>query len=99
MRLAFVCAAALAAASVTAFAEELPAGAQLAASCAMCHGTGGRSVGGNEPLAGMPKDELVRKFGEFRSGAKPATVMHQIAKGYSDAQLNLIAEFFSAQKK
>jgi cytochrome c553 len=47
----------------------------------------------------MPKEELIRKLSEFRSGAKPATVMHQIAKGYTDPQLNLIAEYFSAQKK
>jgi len=98
MRLAFVCAA-LAVAPATAFSQEPPAGAQLAASCAMCHGTNGRSAGGNEPLAGMPREELVRKFSEFRSGAKPATVMHQIAKGYTDPQLNLIAEYFAAQKK
>ena len=91
--------AALAATPVAAFSQELPPGAQLAASCAMCHGTEGRSAGGNEPLAGMPKAELVRKFTEFRSGAKPATVMHQISKGYTDAQLNLIAEYFSAKKR
>ncbi len=97
MRFAFVCAAL--AAPVIASAQELPAGGQLAASCAMCHGTGGRSVGGNEPLAGMPREELIRKLTEFRSGARPATVMHQIAKGYTDPQLKLIAEYFSAQKK
>ena len=45
------------------------------------------------------KAELVRKFTEFRSGAKPATVMHQISKGYTDQQIQLIAEYFSAQKK
>jgi cytochrome c553 len=65
----------------------------------MCHGTDGRSAGGNEPLAGMAKDELVRKVKEFRSGAKPATIMHQISKGYSDAQIDKIAAYFAAQKK
>jgi cytochrome c553 len=99
MRVALFCAAAFAAASVPSIAEELPPGAQLAASCAMCHGTEGRSVGGNEPLAGMAKQELVRKFTQFRDGTKPATVMHQIAKGYTDAQLELIAEYFSARRK
>ena len=99
MRLAVLCAAVLATAPALSSAEELPAGAQLAASCAMCHGTGGRSAGGNEPLAGMPREELVRKLGDFRSGARPATVMHQIAKGYTDDQLRLIAEYFSAQKR
>jgi sulfide dehydrogenase cytochrome subunit len=97
MRIAIVCAAVIAAAPVAVGAQE--AGRNLAAGCAMCHGTTGHSVGGNEPLAGMAKDELERKFKEFRSGAKPATVMHQISKGYSDQQLELIAAFFAAQKR
>jgi cytochrome c553 len=71
----------------------------LAASCAMCHGTNGRSAGGNEPLAGMAKADLVRKLNEFRSGAKPATIMHQISKGYTDQQIDLVAGYFAAQKK
>ena len=99
MRLAVVCAVTFTAIPVAVSGEALPPGSQLAASCAMCHGTQGRSVGGNEPLAGMAKEELIRKFTEFRSGAKPATVMHQIAKGYTDAQLDLVAEYFAAQKK
>jgi cytochrome c553 len=97
MRTAFIFAAALAAAPVTAGAQSPVA--QWAGTCAMCHGTGGHSVGGNEPLAGMPKDELVRKFKEFQTGAKPATVMHQISKGYTDAQIDQIAAYFAAQKK
>ena len=97
MRIALVCAAALMAAPMIASAQD--AGASLAASCAMCHGTSGHSVGGNEPLAGMPKDELVRKFKEFRSGSKPATAMHQISKGYTDSELEQIAAYFAAQKK
>ena len=97
MRIAIVCAAVIAAAPLAAGAQE--AGRNLAASCAMCHGTSGHSVGGNESLAGMAKDELVRKFKEFQSGAKPATVMHQISKGYTDQQLDQIAAYFAAQKK
>ena len=98
MRIASIlCAAALAVAPMTASAQS--AAAQWAGTCAMCHGTSGHSVGGNVPLAGMPKDELVRKFKEFRSGATPATVMHQISKGYSDAQIESMAAHFAAQKR
>ncbi|MDH4172220.1 MAG: c-type cytochrome [Betaproteobacteria bacterium] len=97
MRIALICAAALVAVPVVASAQD--AGNRLAASCAMCHGTAGHSVGGNVPLAGMPKDEMVSKFKAFRSGAAPATVMHQIAKGYTDSQLEQLAAYFAALKK
>jgi cytochrome c553 len=79
-------------------AQEQPDGRALAAACAMCHGTDGRSLGGAETLAGMPKDELVRKMNEFRTGAKPATVMHQLSKGYTDAQIQALADHFAAQR-
>ena len=97
MRITLVCAVALAVAPLAAHAQDTER--NLAAGCAMCHGTSGHSVGGNEPLAGMPKDELVRKFKEFQSGAKPATIMHQLSKGYTDQQLDQIAAYFAAQKK
>jgi cytochrome c553 len=34
----------------------------------------------------------------YKSGALPATLMHQIAKGYSDEQIQAIAAYFAAQK-
>ncbi|HYJ18719.1 MAG TPA: class I cytochrome c, partial [Burkholderiales bacterium] len=33
-----------------------------------------------------------------KAGTRQATVMHQHAKGYSDEQIERIAEFFAAQK-
>jgi cytochrome subunit of sulfide dehydrogenase len=36
---------------------------------------------------------------EFRDGKRPATIMHQIARGYTDAQLKAIAGHFAAQPK
>jgi cytochrome c553 len=98
MRLRLIFAAALVAIPISASAQD-NAARSLAATCANCHGTDGHSVGGIEPLAGMPKAEMVRKLGEFRSGAKPATVMHQLAKGYTEQQIDLIAGYFAAQKR
>lgn len=71
----------------------------LAATCANCHGTGGASAGVMPGLAGMPRAQIVRAMQEFRSGARQATIMHQIAKGYTDQQIDAIAGWFAAQSQ
>ena len=69
----------------------------LAATCFTCHGTDGRSVDGVPPsLAGQNRDYLLKQLQEFRDGKRPATIMHQHAKGYTDEQLALIAGYFAA---
>lgn len=70
-----------------------------AAACANCHGTNGQALSGMEALAGVNKDDMVKKMLDFKSGRKPATIMHQLAKGYSDEQIVAIAGYFAAQKK
>ena len=47
----------------------------------------------------MNQDELVKKMLDYKTGRKPATIMHQLSKGYSDAQIIAIAGYFAAQKK
>jgi cytochrome subunit of sulfide dehydrogenase len=71
----------------------------MAASCANCHGTVGVAQPGMETLAGQTKDDLLKKMLDFKSGKKPATLMHQLSKGYSDEQLEQLATYFSALKK
>jgi cytochrome c553 len=73
----------------------------MAANCAACHGTQGRAVPGSTVagLAGKPRDEIAQSLAQFKSGAKPATVMHQIAKGYGDAEIAALAEYFSKQPR
>ena len=78
-------------------AQELNTRA-LAATCANCHGTDGRSTGGMTSLAGMASADIVRKMQDFKAGKTPATIMHQLSKGYSDEQITLIAGWFAAQK-
>lgn len=71
----------------------------LAASCANCHGTNGVAQQGMESLAGQSKEDLLKKLQDFKSGKKPATIMHQLSKGYTDEQLEALAEYFSKLKK
>ena len=74
--------------------------AGLAATCANCHGTQGRTVGNAlPPLAGRNREAMLEQLRAFRSGARPATIMHQLTKGYSDAQLEQIATYFSRQPR
>lgn len=71
-----------------------------AASCASCHGTEGRSPGTVPSLAGRSKADLLLIMQEFKQGKrKTATIMHQYAVGYSDQQLERIADFFSRQAR
>jgi cytochrome c553 len=99
MRSAWLVAAALLTLPVGAAGQEPARGRNLAAACATCHGTDGRSAGGNKSLAGMPAAELVSRLQEFRSGAKSATAMLQISKGYTDSEIDSIAAYFAAQGK
>ena len=73
---------------------------RLAAPCAICHGTEGRAVTKDVvPLAGLPREHIASQMRAFRDGQRPATVMHQIAKGYSDAEIDTLARWFAAQKR
>jgi sulfide dehydrogenase cytochrome subunit len=92
----------LLAAAIVGSVMALPAGAQdvnlgrnLAASCVACHGKDATSTG---TLDGRPKNQIVQTMKDFKSGARPATLMHQLAKGYTETQVELIAEYFSQQK-
>ena len=71
-----------------------------AASCAACHGTNGHALPGMISLAGLPQEVTVQKMQDYKAGRMPAaTIMHQLARGYSDEQIVAIAAYFAAQKK
>ena len=71
-----------------------------AASCAACHGTNGHAQPGMISLASVPNEVTVQKMLDYKAGRVPAaTIMHQLAKGYSDEQIAAIAGYFAAQKK
>lgn len=70
----------------------------LASACANCHGTGGVSQGAMPRLAGQYQADLERRMLDYKSGRLQGTVMPQLAKGYTDEQITLIAGWFAAQK-
>lgn len=107
MLVASICLGGIAMLTATATAAEQDmAGRRLYANCAACHGTDGRPATGNgagagnlAPLAGQPRQQLIASMRAFKTGERQATIMHQIAKGYSDEQIELIAGFLAQQKK
>ncbi len=72
----------------------------LAATCANCHGTDGRSAeGASTPtLAGQSQAALVTKLKAFKTGSRPGTIMPQLARGLSEMQIGQLASYFAAQK-
>jgi len=99
MTLRILFTAALACTAPAVFAQDSNA-RNLAAGCAICHGTEGHAVTKDvTTLAGIPQDHLAKQLRDFRDGKRPATVMHQIAKGYTDAQIETMAAWFASQKR
>jgi cytochrome subunit of sulfide dehydrogenase len=71
----------------------------LAASCAACHGSNGNAVADNAVLAGIDGNYFVAQMLAFKDGSRPATVMHRHAKGINIDEINLLADYFSKQKR
>jgi sulfide dehydrogenase cytochrome subunit len=94
------CSVALGALSTTTVAHAAASdAAMLSNACAGCHGTNGGSAGPSMPsLASQSKTAIVDAMKKFKSGERPSTVMGRLAKGYSDAQIDAMGEFFSKQK-
>ena len=72
-----------------------------AAMCSNCHGTEGKTVDGSAvpSINGMTKDYMVLQMKAFKDGTRPATVMHQLTKGLTDAQIESIAIYYASNKR
>jgi cytochrome c553 len=81
-------------ATAAAASSESPPGAT---SCSGCHS----SAAADTPvprLNGRNAAEIVAQMQAFRGGARPATVMDRIAKGFSDAEVEAIAAWYAEQR-
>ncbi len=74
-------------------------GAMLANPCAGCHGMDGVSPGSIPSINQLSADALVAALKAFKSGERPGTVMDRIAKGYTDDEIQRIADYFQPPKQ
>ena len=81
--------------AVPALADPAPLAAQ---GCLGCHGPNGAGIGAGARLAGRDAAQLDAMLREFRTDARPATIMNRIARGYTEAELAAVAAFFAAQR-
>lgn len=99
-RAAWMVALGLSLSPLGAFASSVSgSGPALAANCANCHGTAGRAMGSMPALAGQPKAYLVEQMKAFKEGRRTGTIMHQLAKGYTDEQIDAMAAYLAEQKR
>ncbi len=73
-------------------------GRLLASNCFQCHGPNGRSVADIDKLAGESVNEIVKELTEMRTKANEGGIMRPHAMAYTDAQIQLIADFFAQQR-
>lgn len=75
------------------------AAANMAANCFACHGPDGHSPGTIPSLDRLGKKRIVSDMKDFKSGEAPSTVMGRQAKGYTDAEIEAIADYIAGLKK
>lgn len=72
----------------------------LAGTCANCHRPDGRTGGDIPALRGQPASRLLQRMQSFKAGtALDATVMTRLMKGYDDAQIQALAQWFGRQQE
>lgn len=75
-----------------------PTASMLADTCAGCHGTGGNSVGPASPtIAGKSAEYLKDVMDQYKTGDRHSTIMGRIAKGYTDEEIALMADFYAGK--
>lgn len=70
----------------------------IAATCLICHGPQGKSLGAIPSLAGQDTAYLVAAMKDFKSGKRESTVMQKYAIGYTDSEYEELAAYFAAMK-
>jgi sulfide dehydrogenase cytochrome subunit len=77
-------------------AQAVDRGQLMADTCLACHG-GVNSEAMIPNLTSYPSSMIISQMKAFRDGSRPSTVMIRHAKGYSDAEVEMIAKYLGVQ--
>lgn len=70
--------------------------ARLADGCTSCHGLAGEGGSAIPPIAGKAREDFIAQMTAFRDQSAPTTIMNRLARGYGDAEIAALADYFSA---
>lgn len=69
-----------------------------AQACIGCHGQDGKGQGSVPRIAGFNKELFAANWAAFRANQRPATIMNRVSRGYTDAEVAALADYFSGLK-
>ena len=76
--------------------DDLTKAALLAASCSGCHQAGSSSI---PDYAELSVSDFSLALSNYKNDITGNTVMHRIMRGYSDADIALLAEYLGAENE
>ncbi|CAG0911151.1 unnamed protein product [Cyprideis torosa] len=77
---------------------EFTRGQAISLACSSCHGTEGVSYGSVPSLKGRPAEQIEEKMQLFKKMSDKVTIMSRIAKGYSEEEITMVADYFGSLK-
>ena len=81
--------------SETDIAALTDTGARLALACAGCHSGNSGAIAS---LSGYDQETLVVRLSDYKSDTTGTTVMHRLARGYSDEEIDLVSAYLAASE-
>ncbi|MGM0476121.1 MAG: c-type cytochrome [Pseudomonadota bacterium] len=93
LRLPLIALGAAATFMVSAAQAEVTHGQLMASTCFACHGDQGMSTGTIPSIGDWDKDDLAEAMHAFRADERMSTVMGRHAKGYTDEEIEALAEY------
>ncbi len=73
-------------------------GRTIGVTCMGCHGFDGVSKGAAPSLKSMNATVMSSQMKAFKNDKRPGTIMNRIAKGYTDSEIDAVAQYFSNLK-